>query len=234
MSSGDSPVLKAILFADLAQYSRLAATGEGAAVELVTRCFDVFREHCGAWRGEFIKSTGDGVLVIFDSASDGLAYALGVQKRLSELAADNAAADRFRVGLHLGEVRRRASDIYGHAVNVAARVQTMGTPGGVCATREVYEAARGAAQFAFRFAGRHALKNMPETVALYHVTRLEDSGPQARPGQLAIAVIDGLAVLDPGGEPVVVRSRTAQALIGYLSLTPGLRDLKDRIATLLW
>src|SRR5687768_13203890 len=146
-SDADSPVLKAILFADLAQFSRLTAAGEDAALEFVTRCFDVFREHCGEWRGEFIKSTGDGVLVIFDSVSDALAYALGVQKKLSRLADDNAAAARFRIGLHVGELRRRASDVYGHAVNVAARVQTMAAPGGVCATQEVYHAARGAAHF---------------------------------------------------------------------------------------
>jgi class 3 adenylate cyclase/DNA-binding SARP family transcriptional activator len=234
MSSADSPVLKAILFADLAQYSRLTAAGEDAALELVTRCFDLFREHCREWRGEFIKSTGDGVLVIFDSVSDALASALGVQARLSEIAADNPAAGRFRIGLHIGEVRRRASDVYGHAVNLAARVEAIAAPGGVCATREVYEAARGAAHFAFRFAGRHALKNMPETVPLYHVTRLEPSQLQNRTGQLAIAVIDGLAVLDRDGEPVDVRSRSAQALIGYLSLIPRLRALKGRIATLLW
>jgi len=234
MSDANSPVLKVILFADLAQFSQLTAAGEDAAVELVTRCVQVFREHCGRRRGEFVKSTGDGVLALFDSASDALTYALEVQEELSRLSTDAAAAGRFRIGVHLGEVRRRDSDIFGHAVNLTSRVQTMATPGGVCATQEVYQAARTAGHFSFRFAGRHALKNMPETVALYHVGKLAESQPNSPEGQFAIAVIDGLTVLDASGEPIVLRSRTAQALVGYLSLAPGLRDLRDRIATLLW
>src|SRR5262249_43800438 len=63
-SDTDAPVLKAVLFADLAEYSRLTAAGEDAAVDIVTRCFGLFRDCCGEHRGEFVKSTGDGVLVI--------------------------------------------------------------------------------------------------------------------------------------------------------------------------
>jgi DNA-binding SARP family transcriptional activator len=74
---------------------------------------------------------------------------------------------------------------------------------------------------------------MPEAVTIYHVARLKESQP-AQPWQLWIALIDGLTILDARGEPVTLRSRTAQALIGYLSLAAGFRGLRDRIAALLW
>ena len=234
MADADPPILKAVLFADLAQYSRLTAAGEQAALELVTRCFSLFQENAQSWRGEFIKSTGDGVLLLFDSVSDALSYALEVQEKLGVLASVEAAAGRFRIGVHAGEVRRRAGDVYGHAVNLAARVQTLAVPGGICATDEVYQAARSTAAFSFRFAGRHALKNMPGSIPLYHVAPAHGSAPDADPQQHTIAVIDGLTILDARGEPVVLRSRTAQAMIGYLSLAPRRRELRDKIATLLW
>ena len=229
----DFPVLKAILFADLAQYSRLTVAGEAAAFELVTRCFEIFREFCGPYRGEFIKSTGDGVLVIFDSASDALDYALGIQEKFSTLTGSNPAAGQFRIGLHMGEIRRQGGDVYGHAVNLSARVQTLAIPGGVCATQEVYQSLRGTLRFSFRFAGRHVLKNMPDMVAIYHVARLLDSHAVAPP-RYTVMVIDGLALLDATGEQIALKSKAAQALIGYLSLTQGLREFRDKMATLLW
>lgn len=234
MSDSDPPVLKAILVADLAQYSVMTAAAEEVAVDFVTRCLDVFREHCADWRGEFIKSTGDGALILFDSATDALSYALGVQERLAEIASVRGVASLFRIGVHLGELRRRGNDVYGHAINLAARVESVALPGGVCTTQEVYHSVRSSARFAFRFAGHHALKNMPQTVSLYQVSRLDDAEPHAQRGQLAVALVDGFTAFDPSGEPIDVRSRVAQALIGYLSLAPEMRDLKDRIATLLW
>ncbi len=226
--------LKAILFADLAQYSRLTAAGELAALDLVMRCFELFRDHCAHYRGEFIKTTGDGVFVVFDSVSDAIDYAMSVQAKLAGLAMELPHAGRFRIGLHLGDVRRRDGDVFGHAVNVAARVETQAEPGGLCVTEDVYRAARNTTRYVFRFAGRRVLKNIPGMVSLYHVTSPQNTGALPEPDHLSITVIDGLAIQTADGEPVEVRSRKAQALIGYLALSSGFRDLQQRIAALLW
>src|SRR5258708_545420 len=101
----ERPALKAILFADLAHYSRLVAQGEGAALDQVAQCLAVFEEHCRSHRGEFIKTTGDGVLIVFDGASDAIEYAMSVQERLAALAVQLPPAGNFRIGLHIGEVR---------------------------------------------------------------------------------------------------------------------------------
>src|SRR5262249_39575702 len=89
-------------------------------------------------------------------------------------------------------------------------------------------------RYDFRFAGRHALKNIPEMVSLYHV--VPPGGAHAREAnhQLRVTVVDGLAIVDADGESVTIRSRRAQALVGYLSLADDFGDFQDRIAALLW
>ncbi len=233
-SDTGTTTLRAILFADLAHYSKMAATSEEAAVDLVTRCVDLFRQACDEFDGEFVKSTGDGVFVIFGSAIDALEYALEMQRRLTDLSVSAPGAGHFRIGLHLGEVRRKAGDVFGHAVNLAARVQTVAEPGGVCATEELYQAARSRPRFTFRFGGRQTLRNMPGVIAVYHVGKASNRPVRAQAGSFSISVIDGLSVVDQNDLPLTFRSRSAQALIGYLSLTPAYKEMRDKIATLLW
>jgi class 3 adenylate cyclase/DNA-binding SARP family transcriptional activator/tetratricopeptide (TPR) repeat protein len=228
------PALKAILFADLAQYSRITAAGELAALDLVTRCFALFRDHCRNFGAEFVKTTGDGVLIVFDGVSDAIDYAMSIQARLAALAGELPGAGSFRIGLHVGEVRRHDGDVFGHAVNVAARVQTQAEPGGVCVTEEAYHAARATTSYGFRFGGRPALKNIPEPVTLYHLIAPGLRPAKSPAGQRTVAVIDGLAVADSAGASILMRSQKAQALIGYLALSSGYRDVQDRIAALLW
>jgi class 3 adenylate cyclase/DNA-binding SARP family transcriptional activator/TolB-like protein len=230
----DRGTLRSILFADLEQYSRLAAANELDTLNIITRCFELFQAHCDAFGAEFIKTTGDGVLILFDSVTSAIDYAMSMQDRLAALGAERPVFGRFRIGLHMGEVHRRDGDALGHAVNVAARVQTHAEPGGVCATQEVYWAARSATRFGFRFAGRPALKNIPEPIALYHIVAGQTTNT-ADPGkQRHVLVIDGLVLHDGDGEPIPLRSRKAQALIGYLALSSQLQDVQDRIAALIW
>src|SRR5207248_5066683 len=197
-------------------------------------CFDIFRSHCLPYRAEFIKTTGDGVLILFDSAAGAVEYAMAIQERLCSLTDPQKGMGRFRIGLHLGEVHRRGGDAFGHAVNIAARVQTQALPGGVCVTQEVYGAARTATRYAYRFAGRALLKNLPEPVVLYHVTARAASGAVAPEPRLRIAVIDGLMMESEAQEVIPLRSRKARALIGYLALSDQFQDAQDRIAALIW
>jgi class 3 adenylate cyclase/DNA-binding SARP family transcriptional activator/Tfp pilus assembly protein PilF len=233
-AGAERATLKVILFADLAQYSRLVAANEAATLAYVERCFAIFRAACADFGAEFIKSTGDGVLVIFDSASSAVDYAMTVQQRITALTDRSAAAGQFRIGLHMGEVHRKGGDVYGHPVNLAARVEAHAEPGGVCVTQEVYWAARKASRFAFRFAGRPVLKNMPEPVSLYHVTTADDGEKDADHLHLKIAVVDGLSIRTDHDESVPLRSRKAQAIIGYLALATHYRELRDRLAALIW
>ena len=120
--NAERATLRSILFADLAQYSRLTAANELRTVDFVGQCFALFQDHCEEYGGEFIKTTGDGVLILFENVTGAIDYALFMQKRLDVLM-DGALPSRFRIGLHVGEVLRRNGDAFGHAINVAARVQ---------------------------------------------------------------------------------------------------------------
>lgn len=229
----EQKILKAILVADLQQYTRLIAADEADTLEYVAQCFQLFQEHCEPFGAEFVKTTGDGVVILFDSASSAVDYAMSIQERIGTLEQDRPGHGKFRIGLHMGEVRRKGQDVYGHAVNMATRVESKALPGGVCVTQDVYRASRDATRYGFRFAGRPALKHMPEPISLYHVTGTKSPADKSA-SQLTISVIDGLALTDDDGEPVDLRSREAQALIGHLALSSQYQAHQDRLATLLW
>ncbi|AZO49905.1 MAG: hypothetical protein EOS54_26920 [Mesorhizobium sp.] len=226
--------LRTILFADLAQYSRLTAADELGTLDLVSLCFQLFQTHCEEFGAEFIKTTGDGVLILFDGVSSAIDYAIFMQGTLADLLDKRPFYSRFRIGLHIGEVHRRDGDVFGHAINVAARVQTMAEPGGVCVTQDVYWAARNTARWRFRFAGRPALKNMPEPLALYYVVASNVADVPDNGHQRLISVIDGLGLYREDGEAIALRSPKAQALIGYLALSSNYQEVHDRLATLIW
>ncbi|TIX46281.1 MAG: hypothetical protein E5V36_02130 [Mesorhizobium sp.] len=226
--------LKSILFADLAQYSQLTAADELGTLDLVSQCFQLFQTHCEEFGAEFIKTTGDGVLILFDGVSNAIDYAMFMQGSLADLLDRRAFYSRFRIGLHIGEVHRRDGDVFGHAINVAARVQAMAEPGGVCVTQDVYWAARNTGQWRFRFAGRPALKNMPEPLTLYNVVASNLADVLDNGHQRLISVIDGLGLYREDGEAIALRSPKAQALIGYLALSRNFQEVHDRLATLIW
>ena len=226
--------LKSILFADLAQYSRLTAADELGTLDLVSQCFQLFQTHCEEFGAEFIKTTGDGVLILFDGVSNAIDYAIFMQGSLADLLDRRAFYSRFRIGLHIGEVHRRDGDVFGHAINVAARVQAMAESGGVCVTQDVYWAARNTGRWRFRFAGRPALKNMPEPMTLYNVVASNLADVPDNGHQRLISVIDGLGLYREDGEAIALRSAKAQALIGYLALSSNFQEVHDRLATLIW
>src|SRR5438105_3257543 len=95
--------LRAVLFADLEQYSRMIAADEQNTLKYVAHCFDLFRNHCTSYGAEFIKTTGDGVLILFDSAAGAVEYSITVQEKLCSLAGRQKGMGQFRIGLHLGE-----------------------------------------------------------------------------------------------------------------------------------
>jgi len=225
--------LRAILFADLQQFSRLTAADELKTIDFVTRCFALFQDLCPDYGGVFVKNTGDGVLILFDSALSAVDYAMAIQERMRQAGAGTVSG-RFRIGLHMGEVRLRGGDVFGHAVNLAARIESQAEPGGVCVTEEVYQAARGNSAHGFRFGGRAALKNMPEPVSIYHVFVPQAGAATRTAAHLAVAVFDGLALSTERGDPVPLRSRKAQALVGYLALAGRRQESQDRVAALIW
>ena len=123
---------------------------------------------------------GDGALVEFASVVDAVECAAaiqsGVAERQAELPEDRRIA--FRIGINIGDVIIEGDDIYGDGVNVAARLEALAEPGGICVSRNVYNQVKGKVAFGFEPMGEHQVKNIPEPVTVYRV--VTDPGPVAK------------------------------------------------------
>lgn len=231
--------LKAILFADAAQYSRHTMADEESTLSFMQICFSVMRELAPGHGGEVVKTLGDGAMVEFSSAVSALRYGLAVQARLGELAAQRSRERQiqFRIGIHLGDVQRREGDLYGHIVNLAARLEGLAEPGGICISQAMWEQVHNAVSAVYRGLGPRTLKNIAEPVVVYQV-RAADASHEATKSnawrKLSISVIERLSVATSAGDDLTPKSLKARALLGYLVLNPRSAEMRDRIAALLW
>src|ERR1700680_1152763 len=122
-------------------------------------------------RGRVVKTTGDGILIEFPSVVDALRCAIDVQQRMGERNADVPSDHRieFRVGINLGDIIIDGDDIHGDGVNIAARLEGIAEPGGICISQTVLDHARGKFAFDVDDGGAQALKNIPQPVHIYRV-----------------------------------------------------------------
>lgn len=162
--------LAAILAADLAGYARLISEDEeGTLGELRTWRNRIADPRIRAHRGRIIKSTGDGFLVEFASVVDAVGCAVEMQR---EMAARNAEAPlvrrlEFRIGINLGDIVAEAHDIFGDGVNIAARLEALCEPGGICVSRVVRDQIRDKLPYTFEDRGEQQVKNIARPVRVY-------------------------------------------------------------------
>jgi class 3 adenylate cyclase/DNA-binding SARP family transcriptional activator len=227
--------LKAILFADLAQYSLRVSEREAETLEFMQACFALIRARCTEYGGELVATVGDGFVALFDGASTAVEFAMAIHQAVDELQGEHPDKARFRVGVHLGEIRRVGSNLYGTAVNIAARLETIAQPGGVCISQAVYQQVRHASKFGFVSGGTPKLKHISEPVAVYHVVA-ESEGVSAGTARkiLSLSVIDGVSVHVANDRPIPMRSQHMRAVLGYLALSANHRETVGRLAELLW
>jgi len=179
--------LVAILAADVVGYSRLMSEDEeGTLAALKTWQRELIdpkvREHCG----RLVKTTGDGALVEFASVVHAVRCAAEVQRTMAERNADIPAERRieFRIGINLGDIIVEQDDIYGDGVNLAARLEALAEPGGICVSRVVRDQVRDKLDFSFEDLGEQQVKNIARPVRVYRV--LIDGTAAATPAALAI------------------------------------------------
>jgi TolB-like protein/class 3 adenylate cyclase/Flp pilus assembly protein TadD len=162
--------LAAILAADVAGYSRLmGADEEGTHERLRAHLGELVNPKIAEHRGRIVKNTGDGLLAEFASVVDAVRCAAEVQAGMTERNAPLPADNRieFRIGLHQGDVVIEDDDIFGDAVNVAARLETLAEPGGICVSARVRGDASGKLDLAFEDLGQQTLKNIARPVRVY-------------------------------------------------------------------
>jgi adenylate cyclase len=162
--------LAAILAADVAGYSRLmGADEEGTHERLQAHLRDLIEPKIGEHRGRIVKNTGDGFLAEFASVIDAVRCAVEVQRGMvdREPEVPEERRIRFRIGINLGDVIAEEHDIFGDGVNVAARLEALGEPGGICVSRVVRDQVRDKLDFAFKDLGEQQVKNIARPVRAY-------------------------------------------------------------------
>lgn len=171
--------LAAILSADAQGYSRLMAEDDSATVRLLGTCRELVRSAIAGHRGRVVDMPGDNVLAEFSSAVDAVQAAAAMQAQLGECNGRLPEGRRmaFRVGVNLGEViEDEGGRIYGDGVNVAARIQALAEPGGICVSGKVHDEVSRKLELAFEDAGEHRLHNIAAPVHVYRV-RAAGGGP---------------------------------------------------------
>jgi len=162
--------LAAILAVDVAGYSRLmGADEEGTHERLRANIRELVDPKIKEHRGRIVKNTGDGLLAEFQSVVDAVRCAVEVQRgmldREPELPEERRI--RFRIGVNLGDIIAEDDDIFGDGVNVAARLEALAEPGGICVSRVVREQIRDKLPFSFEDRGEQAVKNIVRPVRVF-------------------------------------------------------------------
>jgi adenylate cyclase len=189
--------LAAILAADVAGYSRLmGADEEGTLAQFKTHRRELVDPKISEYGGRIVKTTGDGLLVEFASVVDAMRCAIEVQKGMAErnaLVPENKRLE-FRIGIHQGDIISDAGDTFGDAVNVAARLEALSIPGGICVSSRAQEDALGKLDVTFEDMGDQHLKNISKAVRAY---RIELAGVSAQFARQPLALPDkpSIAVL---------------------------------------
>ena len=161
----------AILAADVAGYSRLVGDDEeGTLARLRTLRRELIDPEIAAHRGRLVHVAGDGLLIEFASTIDAVRCAVAVQRSMAATAAGPPEHRiQYRVGLHVGDVLADGGDILGDSVNIAARLEGIAEPGGICLSAAAYEQIRGKLEIAVADMGEQDLKNIARPLHTYRV-----------------------------------------------------------------
>lgn len=196
--------IAAIIAADVVGYSTQIARDEEGTLKRLQSCRSVFDEFVEKYEGRIFNTAGDSILAEFASAVEAVRCALEIQEslRTKNLSLGKDEQMQFRMGINLGDVVERQGDLLGDGVNIAARLEALSSPGGICISRAIYEQVQNKISIAFADLGPQNVKNLPTPIHAYVVTSGDTPAPPPmslqRNLQLAIAVGLGCLVLVVG------------------------------------
>jgi adenylate cyclase len=169
--------LTAILSADAVGYSRLMAEDEAATVKTLATYREVMTSLIKQHRGRVVDSPGDNVLAEFSSVVDAVQCAVAVQNEFQTRNAELAENRRmeFRIGINLGDVIDEEERIYGDGVNVAARLEALSDPGGICVSKTAFDQIETKLPLGYEYLGEQSVKNIPKPVGAYRVLMKPDA-----------------------------------------------------------
>src|SRR5512136_1055410 len=163
--------LTAILSADVKGYSRLMAEDEEWTVHTLNTYKDVMRGLIQQHRGRVVDAPGDNILAEFPSVVDAVQCAVAAQKELQarNLELPGPLKMQFRIGINLGDVIEEEDRIYGDGVNIAARLESLAEPGGICVSKSAFDQIETKLPLGYEYLGEKEVKNIAKPVAAYRV-----------------------------------------------------------------
>jgi len=190
--------LAAILAADVAGYSRLMGSDEeDTLARLKVHRRELIDPKIGEHRGRIVKTTGDGILIEFPSVVEAVSCAVAVQQAMAERNAGTPDERRivFRIGVNLGDVIVEDGDIHGDGVNIAARLEAIAEPGGICISEDAFRQVRGKVGAEFDDLGEQTLKNIARPLRVYRYRALSAAATELPAAALPLPDKPSLVVL---------------------------------------
>ena len=190
--------LIAILSADVKGYSRMMQDDEDSTIRTLTTYRSVISNLIQKFRGHVVDATGDNMLAEFTSVVDAVNCAVEIQRELAERNADLPEERKmeFRIGVNLGDVIEEEDRIYGDGVNIAARLESLAEPGGICISAFVYSQVKNRLKVEYEYLGEKTVKNIKEPVRVYRVVSfLKEVPPQVSAVDQATPTKPSIAVL---------------------------------------
>ncbi|MBD1936837.1 CHASE2 domain-containing protein [Microcoleus sp. FACHB-68] len=177
--------LAAIIFTDAVRFSTRMATNEEETLTLLNCDLALMTELCNRFEGKVLKSTGDGLLMYFSSATQATTCAIEIQTTLLNTASLPPAEKLLhRIGIHLGDVLFNDSNVMGNGVNIAARLQAEAEPGGILISQTVYEVVKNSLSLEVSDLGERQLKNIPNPIRVYQILQKQLSQDNNRKRKL--------------------------------------------------
>jgi adenylate cyclase len=169
--------LTAVLSADAVEYSRLMAEDEAATVKTIATYREIMSSLIKQHRGRVVDSPGDNVLAEFSSVVDAVQCAVAVQNEIQTKNADLPDNRRmeFRIGVNLGDVIDEEDRLYGDGVNIAARLESLADPGGICVSKTAFDQIETKLPLGYEYLGEQSVKNIPKPVGAYRVLMRPDA-----------------------------------------------------------
>ncbi len=218
--------LAAIMFTDIVDYTTISEKNEALALTLLEDHRQLLRPVFASHGGREVKTIGDGFLVEFSSALEAVRCALKIQQMMDRRN-HSVPSERkilLRVAVHLGDVEHRDGDVYGDAVNIASRIQSLADPGGVCITQQVFDHVRNSEEFRTVALGQNQLKNVQLPTMVYRVLPPTEGTKLAKSEALEprrVAALP-LTILSSDQQDEYFADGLTEEIINTLSSIPGL------------